>query len=132
MSLVQNVLSSASLMEYIFHYLYSGQLQTCFRCGLPGHLAAACLAGAADQVNIFRESDFPLLEAPEVPTRVKGCDAVATGARCPGVAGTGTEVVRLEAAGVASLSESLVEDVPDEMCAWQIVPVEVHPILIDE
>nr|XP_045587498.1 vegetative cell wall protein gp1-like [Procambarus clarkii] len=69
MRLRGSVPSSIMLLGFPIRVFHAGQPRTCFRCGLPGHLAAGCEERRVTPVNLFQEEDFPPLSAPDLSPR---------------------------------------------------------------
>ena len=59
MIIKQNIPSSVTIRGHNIAFLYNGQIKTCFKCGLTGHLAKDCEVAKAGRPNIFEEEDFP-------------------------------------------------------------------------
>lgn len=137
MFLERNVPSSVSLMRYSIYSMYSCQPRICFRCALPGLLAAVCLISTADRVNIFQKVDFPPLKSPETSVRVlnDGGDLppflLDDEAVCQHIPGAGEEnVVCPMVSGVVGTTVRLDEDVLERLCVQLHVPVEEHHVPI--
>ena len=62
MTLKKPIPSSLVYGSLILHFHYRGQVRTCHKCGLEGHLAAHCIAQANEAVNRINNVDFPELK----------------------------------------------------------------------
>ena len=56
----ENIPSSCSIRGHNISFMYSGQVRTCFKCGLSGHMVKDCNVDTSERVNIFDEDDFPV------------------------------------------------------------------------
>ena len=59
MRIRENIPSSFTIRGHAVSIMYNGQVRTCYKCGLSGHLLKDCATESYDRVNIFSDEDFP-------------------------------------------------------------------------
>ena len=59
MKIRENIPSSCTIQGHNISFMYNGQVRTCFKCGLIGHMVKDCDVDISERVNIFDEDDFP-------------------------------------------------------------------------
>ena len=55
----ENIPSSCAIRGYNVTFMYNGQIKTCFKCGMAGHLVKDCEILNTPVTNIFHDDDFP-------------------------------------------------------------------------
>ena len=63
MRIRENIPSSCTISGHNVSFMYNGQVKTCFKCGLNGHLVKDCTTAISERVNIFDDDDFPEIES---------------------------------------------------------------------